>query len=272
MVFGGANTVLNNGDEQDATKNAELMDGRHTSGADEHLQLNESQVWQGGRTDRLNPQAHNTVPRIRQLLLESKGLDGAKISAAEELAQESMIAVPPGMPGYSTLADLYLKAPQGRDVTEYRRELNMDTGVVQVTYVSGHVRYRREVFASFPDQVIVVRLTSDHPGGISFRASMDRPSDFAVRVAGTNRLIIREGPNHKDQIRFAGEVLLIPQGGSLRSDGKELVIDSADSVVLLIAAATDFKGGPFAGGDPEAQCDRVLARAREKSFRNLLNK
>ena len=270
MVFGGASTIANNGDEQDAAKNADLMDDQHRSGADEHLQLNESTVWQGSRTDRLNPQAADAVPRIRQLLLQSKGLDGAKIGAAEKLAHQSMIAVPPGMPGHSTLGDLYLRAPQDKDVTDYRRQLDIDTGVATTTYVSGHVHYTREVFASFPDQVIVVRLTSDHPGHISFRTSMDRPADFAVRAAGTDRLVLREGPDHKDQIRFAGEVLVLPQGGRLHSEAKELVVDSADSVVLLIAAATDFKGGPFAGGDPEAQCNRILDRARTKSIDSLL--
>jgi alpha-L-fucosidase 2 len=155
-------------------------------------------------------------------------------------------------------------------VTEYRRQLDMNTGVARVSYAANHVHYTREIFASHPDQIIVMRLAADHPGQISFRVSMDRPEDFAVRVAGTDRLILREGPSHKGQIRFAGEVLVLPTGGKLHSDGKEIVVDSADSVVLLIAAATDFKGGPFAGGNPEAQCAQVLALARTKSFDTLL--
>jgi len=75
------------------------MDGSQTSGADEHLQLNESSLWQGGRSNRLNPRAREAVPQIRRLLLESQGLDGAKISAAEKLAQDGMIGIPPAMPG-----------------------------------------------------------------------------------------------------------------------------------------------------------------------------
>ena len=83
MVFGGANAGANNGDLQASPKNKPLMDGSQTSGADEHLQLNESSLWNGSRADRLNPRAHEAVPQIRKLLLESKGSDGAKISAAE---------------------------------------------------------------------------------------------------------------------------------------------------------------------------------------------
>ena len=94
MVFGGANSGANNGDSQDARQNTLLMDGSQSSGADEHLQLNESSLWQGSRANRLNPRAHEAVPEIRKLLLESRGLDGAKISAAEKIAHESMIGIP----------------------------------------------------------------------------------------------------------------------------------------------------------------------------------
>ena len=134
MVFGGANSGSNNGDLQDAKKNAALMEGSQTYGGDEHLQLNEASLWEGSRTDRLNPRAHEAVPQIRKLLLNSKGLDGAKISAAEKLAAEDMIGVPAGMPGYSTLGDLYLRSTGREIISDYRRQLDLDTGVVRVTY------------------------------------------------------------------------------------------------------------------------------------------
>jgi alpha-L-fucosidase 2 len=66
---------------------------------------------------------------------------------------------------------------------------------------------------------------------------------------------LREGPAHKEQIRFAGEILVLPSGGSVHADGSELVVAEADSATILIAAATDFKGGPLSGGDPEAKCE-----------------
>jgi alpha-L-fucosidase 2 len=272
MVFGGANTGANNGDLQASAKNASLMDGSATSAADEHLQLNESSLWQGGRTNRLNPAAHEAVPQIRSLLLESKGLDGAKISAAEKLAQQDMIGIPPGMPGYSTLGDLYLRSLDNSAITDYRRQLDLDTGVVRTTYAMSGAHFTREVFASVPDQVIVVRLSADRKGVIGFRASMDRPSDFTVRAIGEDTLLLREGPEHKDQTRFAGEVLLLPTGGAVHAENSELVVTGADSVTILIAAATDFKGGPFAGGDPETRCKQNLAAAKTRSAIDLLSR
>lgn len=210
MVFGGANAGANNGDLQDGRKNALLMDGSQTLGEDEHLQLNEASLWRGSRADRLNPQAHDAVPQIRKLLLESNGVDGAKISAAEKMAQENMIGIPPGMPGYSTLGDLYLRSARRGSVSDYRRQLDLGSGVARVTYTMEGVHYTRAVFASIPDEVLVMRLTADRKGSIDFRASMDRPADFSVTTRGKDALVLREGKDHKDQIRFAGEALFCP--------------------------------------------------------------
>ena len=270
MVFGGANTGSNNGDLQASRLNQPLMDGSQTYAGDEHLQLNESSLWQGSRANRLNPCAGEAFPKIRQLLLESHGTDAEKITAAEKLAHQCMIAIPAGMPGYSTLGDLYLHSSNKGDVSGYRRELDLNTGVARVTYTLNGVHYTREVFASVPDEVIVMRLRSDKKGAISFKASMDRPADFAVRTRGHNTLVLREGPEHKAQTRFAGEVTFRPTGGTMEAQGSDIVVTNADSVTVLIAAATDFKGGPFAGGDPEEQCERVLARAKKRTAVQIL--
>jgi alpha-L-fucosidase 2 len=270
MVFGGANAGPNNGDLQASPKNAPLMDGSQTSGADEHLQLNESSLWKGSRADRLNPHAHDAVPQIRKLLLDSRGLDGAKISAAEKMAQDDMIGIPAVMPGYSTLGDLYLRSMKHGALSDYRRQLDLGSGVVRVSYALDGVRYTREVFASVPDEVIVMRFTADRKGAIAFRATMDRPADFSVTAHGNDKLVLREGAGHKDQVHFAGEALFLPTGGSIHAEGSEIVVADVDAVTVLIAAATDFKGGPFAGGDPGAQCDRVLDLAQKRSDRDLL--
>jgi alpha-L-fucosidase 2 len=118
--------------------------------------------------------------------------------------------------------------------------------------------------------VIVVRLSADKKGAIGYRLGMDRPADFAVHARGEDTLVLREGAEHKDEIRFAGEALVLPSGGSVHAEGSELVVADADSVTILIAAATSFKGGPFAGGDPEAQCESALAQARNGSALRIL--
>jgi alpha-L-fucosidase 2 len=267
MVFGGVNTGANNGDSQDRKANADIADGKKTRPQDEHLQLNEDTVWQGGRQDRLNPKAAEAVPQIRKLLL------AGRVGEAEKLAQDGMLSIPPRLPSYSTLGDLYLRSTPQESMQEpvknYRRELNLDTAIARVTYSSNDVHYVREMFASAVDRVIVVRLTSDKPGHLSFRVTMDRPEDFSTKTEGNDKLLLQEGHDHKDSIHFVGEVQVLPTGGAVKSEGNQLAVTNADSVTLLIAAATDFTGGVFKGGQPTAICARTLQKAAAKPYAQL---
>jgi alpha-L-fucosidase 2 len=266
MVFGGANTGSNNGDLEDAKKNAELLSGTKTRGQDEHLQLNESTVWAGNRADRLNPRAAEGFRRARALLLESKGTDGEKIGEAEKIAQETMIGIPHGMPPYSTVGDLYLRSANDDEITDYRRELDLKTGVVRVSYLQGGVHFIREVFASAPDHVIVVHITADRKNAISLSASMDRPGDFAVRSSGRRDLILTQSQTTKNEIHFQAQVRFAARGGVVRFEGDNIVVDKAQELTVFVAAASDFQGGPIKGGDPALLCKDILEDAQKKTF------
>lgn len=264
MVFGGANTGTNNGDQEAARANRDIADGKQTRAQDEHLQLNESTVWQGARTDKLNPKAHGGFLQVRSLLLESKGLDGAKISEAERIAAETMLPTPRGMPGYSTLGDLYLRTTGDARATDYRRDLNLETGVASVSYTAGGVPYHREAFASAPDRVIVLHLTADQPGSVSFTVTMDRPADFAVQALSDRDLALTQGPAHKEQINFQGQVRVLLSGGSVERKDNALIVLHANEATLLVTAATDFRGE-----SPAKQCAAILDAASRKTFTAL---
>ncbi|MDE3198746.1 MAG: glycoside hydrolase family 95 protein, partial [Acidobacteriota bacterium] len=264
MVFGGANRGANNGDLEDARKNADILDGKQARARDEHLQLNESTIWQGSRSDKLNPEGHEGFLDVRKLLLESKGTDGAKIREAEQIATRTMIPKPVGMPGYSTLGDLYIRADGDEPVTGYRRELDIETGVAAVSYTAGGVHYRREVFASAPDRAIVLHLSADKPGSLAFAVTMDRPADFTVRALSDHDLALTEGSDHKEQIRFQGQARVLARGGSVALEGQELRVKGATEATLLITAATDFRGG-----SPAEQCASILDAAAKKTYSDL---
>src|ERR1044072_8046176 len=119
----------------------------------ERLQLNEETVWAGERRDRTNPEGARALPEVRRLLF------AGKVREAEELAEQSIIAVPKRMPPYQTLGDLYVTLPGHGREEDYARELDIDAGIARVTYSWDGARYRREGFASAGDQVIVMRLT-----------------------------------------------------------------------------------------------------------------
>src|SRR5438270_13931938 len=113
----------------------------------EHLQLNEDTVWAGKRMDRDNPDALRNLPEVRRLLFARKPLE------AQKLAEEKLMGIPKRQPPYQPLGDLWLKYSRGpAEVKDYRRELDMDSGVARVSYSIGNDRYTEEVFSSAVDQ------------------------------------------------------------------------------------------------------------------------
>ncbi len=156
-------------------------------------------------------------------------------------------------------------------VEDYHRELDLDTGIASVRYRAGKDVFTREVFASAPDNVLVVRLACDRPGRISAGFTLTRPQD-AVCLAGPSGrgLMLRGRIDARDEktgeakgVRFEAHLAAIPTGGKLACADGRLVVEGADSLLLLLAAATDY-----GGGDPEALCRRDIAAA-SKPFESL---
>ena len=124
----------------------------------ERIQLNEETLWMGGPRDTDNPEARAALPEVRRLLFAGQPRE------AYALAERKLMGKPWRLESYQSLGDLRLNFDHEGEIADYRRELDLDTAIARVTYRVDGVRYTREVFASHPDQVIVVRLTVDRPG------------------------------------------------------------------------------------------------------------
>jgi alpha-L-fucosidase 2 len=228
--------------------------------SDERIQLNEGTVWAGEKRDRNNPAGGAALAEVRRLLFAGKP------SEAEVLAGRDMIAIPSRMPPYQTLGDLNLRFGD-QEATGYMRELDLETAIVRVAYRSSGSLYTREIFASAPGQVIVIRLTCDRPNRISFRAALSREQDAVTKSAGADRIVmdgkaIARDPAHDAEgeagVRFRAVLTGIAEGGRILTEGSELLVDHANAVTLLLAAATDFRGD-----SPEETCDARLHAARK---------
>jgi alpha-L-fucosidase 2 len=223
----------------------------------EHIQLNEDTVWSGEKRSRSNPDAPKALAEIRRLLMEGHP------AQAQAFADKTMISIPRGLPVYETLGDLWLDFGAGADATDYRRELDLDTGIVTVRYTAAGVHYVREVFASAPaSHCLIVRLTADKPGSISFRATMGRPAD-ATTESAAGRLMMsgqalpkRAAGENNTGVRFRSEVKATVSGGKMENAGDHLDISGADSVTLTIVAETEIREKDLA-----AACTRDLASA-----------
>ena len=241
--------------------------------AKEHVQLNEDTIWNGRKRDRVNPEALKALPEVRRLLFEGK------VRAVEALEDEKMMGIPNRQPPYQPLGDLNIEFTGHDNATGYRRELNLATGVARVTYRVGDATFTREVFSSAPDQAVVVRISCDKPGQVSFRATLARSQDAEVTVAAPDRVILtgeaiahtnfwisaNQSPaarkKETDQlepagVKFRGVLRAINEGGKVAVSGTDMVVSNANAVTLLVVAATDYRGG-----DPAAACARYLARA-----------
>jgi alpha-L-fucosidase 2 len=232
----------------------------------ERLQLNEDTLYAGGPYDPNNRGALQALPEARRLIFEGK------YQQAHDLVGARMMATPIKQMPYQPVGDFRLEFAGHSGISNYRRELNLDTAIANVSYAAGGVRFTREVFASPVDQVIVVRLTSDRPGQISFVASFATPQKAAIESApGT--LILRgenrEASGVKGALKFQARALLLPRGGKMEARDGNILVSNANSLLILIAAATSYKSYNDVSGDPEALVLNCLNRAKGKSFARL---
>lgn len=233
----------------------------------ERLQLNEGTVWAGGPYDPVNPEAKETLPRVRQLVNEGKYRDAANLISAKVMAK------PLAQMQYQTIGDLLLTIPGATNFAGYHRELNLDVATARVSYTADGVVYRREVFANAPDNVIVVHLSADKPGRISFSAAMKTPMNGVVETDGKDTLVMRgagsDSGGIKGQIRYICSAKVIATKGRIAVSPDRIEVADADEALLLIAAATNYRRYDDASGDPEPGVKRQLAAAAKKGFARL---
>jgi alpha-L-fucosidase 2 len=248
--------------------------------ASERLQLNEDSLWSGSPQDADNPEALKALPEIRRLLF------AGKYGEAEKLANRTLICkgagsghgrgarVPYGT--YQSLGDLRLEfgGDSNSPAMNHRRELDLSTATVRISYERDGVRFEREVFCSYPDQVLAVRFTANKRGALSFRASLSRSEAAEVLSVAPNQLLMRGqlwNGAAQDGMKFAARLQAKVDGGRIRSEGGVLHIEKADAVTLLVAAATDYSMQlpNWRQGDPEAKTAAQLKSASAKSYSRL---
>ena len=229
----------------------------------ERLQLNEDTLWAGGPYDPANPDAPAALPEVRKLIFEGK------YTEAHELVGEKMMARPLKQMPYQTVGDLLLTFPDVQRVADYRRDLNLDTAVTSVSYTAGGVRFTREVFSSPVDQVIVMRLTADRPGRVTFTAGIRTPQKAAVTTEGSDTLVMRgtngEARGIPGALKFQARVRVLAEGGKTSAEEETVSVSGADAATLLISAATSYRSYKDVSGDPEALTKATTASASKKS-------
>jgi alpha-L-fucosidase 2 len=254
---------------------------------DELLQLNEATLWSGGPVgENVNPRAYEFLAPTRAAL--TRGEDGRASDLVKNMQG-------PFSQSYMPLGDLVLQQTTGTGTsTDYRRELDLRSGIVTTTFTVGGVRYRREVFASAPGQLIVMRLSADAPRKISLTATTR--SQLRAHTSAVDGVLALRGraPTHVDPnyfnvnkepvvydpedtckgMRFELAVKPLVNGGTVQIGNAQLSISKATEVVLLISAATSFNGFdqcPYSAGKDEHELSWMhLGKAAGRSYTQLL--
>jgi len=228
----------------------------------ERLELNEESVWTGEPRWDANPNALKNLPEVRQLLF------AGKYKEAEALAQKNILGNKPRTPvaTYQALGDIYLDFGPQRGLTNYRRELDIEEAVARVSYTANQVNFLREFFSSSPDQVMVIRLTADKTGSLSFTLRLSRQGNKAQISVSGNEITMNEHVGDRIGVKMAARLKLIAEGGTMSSGGDSIRVEKANSVTIFLTAATDYFGA-----DPSIITARQMAAAVSHRFEELKN-
>lgn len=226
----------------------------------ERIQINEETVWEGTYIDRHNPEALKALPKVQALLFEGKN------NEAKSLAGKTMLGRPHRIESYQTLTDLLFDFPDADAVANYRRELDLTTGIARTNYQVDGTTFTRDVFASEPDQVIVIHMTADRSRQINFTARFDR-LDATMSEERGNRIVLR---GKLKGVNYEAQLLPRVKGGSVEAKDGQLTISNADEVTLLLAGATSYVNEEDYSADATKRCEDVLKPVWQKSYDDIL--
>ncbi len=226
--------------------------------ARERIQFNEDTLWNGAPNEYQHEGAAKFLPELRRLLAEGKQKE------AHELGMKEFMSVPLRQKAYQPCGDLWLEFPGHEAATAYERTLDLDSAISTVRYRVGDTIFTRETFTSFPDQVIVVRLSADQPGALNFTAKLTSPHEGAV-----TRSLGIAGQVKDGAIKFDAGFQGSTDGGSAKIENGAWIVSGANSATLVLTAATNYVNYRDVSADPAARNAPVLAAAAKKSFADL---
>lgn len=234
----------------------------------EKIQLNENTVWAGQPNRNDNPDAKEALPKVRQLIFEGK------FKEAQDLVNQKFITkISNGMP-YQTVGNLNLSFPGHENFSNYYRELNIEKALATTRYDIGGVTYKREVFASIPDQVIIVRITASKPGKLNFSASMDRPTKIDISTEGNDKLILSGKTGDcdavKGDVKFQAQVKIVTEGGTISTTDNAIFIINANSATVYVSIASSFKNYNDISANAGEKAGSYLQSALKKDYSQIL--
>lgn len=230
---------------------------------EEKLELNESTMWSGQYNENQNkPFGREKMNQLRKLFFEGKLSEGNRIAGDNLHGNQTSFGT------HLPIGDLKMQFiyPEGK-VTDYRRSLSLDEAVSSVSFNSGGVNYKREYFATNPDNVLVLRLTADKQKSITMNMGLDlmRQADLSVE---NNQLVFTgkvDFPLHgPGGVCFEGRIAVLADNGEVKMEQSGVSIKEADAVTLIVDVRTDYKSPDY-----KTLCADGVEKAAAKSYDEL---
>jgi alpha-L-fucosidase 2 len=235
----------------------------------ETIQLNEHTVWSGSPNRNDNPLALDSLDIIRKLIFEGRQKE------AERIVNRVIITKKSHGQKFEPVGSLQLAFAGQENYTNYSRELDIERAVTKTSYTVNGVNYVREALASFPDRVVVMRLTASKPGSISFNAFFTTPQKRAtIKTTSAKELTIfgttSDHETVKGMVNYKGIVRMKLEGGNLNATDTSLIVKDANAVTVYISIATNFNNYKDISGDENKRAADYLNKAYPKSFASIL--
>jgi len=231
----------------------------------EIFQLNEATVWSGSPNRNDNPNAKQALGEIRNLIFQGE------YKKAEKLINENIITKKSHGQMFQPVGNLELNFSDQHNFTDYYRELDIEKAVAKATYKVNGITYTREAFTSFPDRVLVIKLSADKPGKLSFTANFtSQHKKQEIAVNSNNELSLsgttsdHEGVEGK--VKFNALAKFKVKGGRINKTGNSIQIEGADSVLIYVSIATNFINYNNISGNEKELSKSFLNKAFDKNY------
>jgi len=240
--------------------------------AQEHLQLNEETIWAGEPGNNVPKNTFDSIQKIRKLLNDGKFEEAQNLSN-RTYPRKATKDLNYGMP-YQTMGDLFIDFKGHENFSHYQRTLDIENAVSTVSYKVKGTTYKREIFTSFADNVVVIRLTSSKRGDLNFTISATTPHTVQSVFTQSNQLIINGTSGSVDnklgRIKFKTVAVPVLKGGKVTSSKGKITVSGSNEVILYVSTATNFKKYDDLSGNPHLRVTEYLNSALKKSFNEEL--
>jgi alpha-L-fucosidase 2 len=228
----------------------------------ERLQLNEESLWTGDRSNVKDKEdGYKNLPEIRKLLFDGKYAEAQEITERE-------LMTPGNWNMYQTLGDLTINFKHTGEISNYKRELNLDNAIVKISYQADGIDFTREYFSSHPDNVIAVKYTASKAKSLNISIKLSRQKDATIK--SENNTITMSGlvtaggvdiTNLNPGVKYETQLKVTDEKGKTKISGDSLIITGANSITFYLTAATNYWGK-----DPHLVCEENLKKVLAKNY------